>query len=258
MYNAPIIRRALEIIKLLIKEQEQLGVTDIAKTLDINKSTAFGILKALEEAGYIIKDPSSKKYTLGREMFELSKMIFKRTDLTTIARPFLEKLSELVDETVFLGVREVDKVKIVDVIEAKKDLKISSSIGTKLPIAAGAVGKLFFSLMKDEEILEFLDQNGFPQFTETSITDRERFLEEARKTRQNGYGIDLEEYIKGVRAVATLVRSGGYPVWAIWVVGFSSSMTDQKVMDIVRHLRDVAQLVESRIQSSLIPFQLGT
>jgi IclR family transcriptional regulator, KDG regulon repressor len=257
MYNAPIIRRALEIIKLLVSEHEQLGVTDIAKSLSINKSTTFGILKALEEEGYITKDAVTKKYALGQEMFELSKMIFKRTDLTIIARPFLEKLAELVDETVFLGVKESDRVKIVDVIEAKKDLKISSSIGTKLPIVAGAVGKMFLSMMTSEEVSAYLKEKGLPRFTDTTITDLPLFLEEIEKTRHCGYGVDLEEYIKGVRAVATLIRSGGFPVWALWVVGFSSSINDDKLRDIIRHLRDVAQLIEGRIQSSILPLYLN-
>lgn len=240
-------------MKLLVKEHGHLGVTDIAKTLSINKSTTFGILKALEESGYVTKDASTKKYTVGHGMFELSKMIFKRTDLTTVARPFLETLSQLVDETVFLGIREGNRVKIVDVIEAKKDLKISSSIGTKLPITAGAVGKLFFSLMKDEEIIGFLYEKGLPRFTDTSTTDAALFLDDIRKTRQNGYALDLEEYIKGVRAVAILIRPGNYPVWAVWVVGFTSSMTDRKIDEIVKHLRDVSGVIESRIESSILP-----
>ncbi len=70
MYNAPILKKAVEIIKLIVKEQKPLGVTDIARSLAISKSTTFGILKSLEEEGFLVKDPFSKKYSTGNTLFE--------------------------------------------------------------------------------------------------------------------------------------------------------------------------------------------
>ncbi len=253
MYSAPIIRRALEIVTLIVREHEQLGVTEIARVLSMNKSTAFGILKALEEAGYVIKDQATKKYGLGQGLFDLSRMIFRRTDLVTLARPILQELVDLVDETVFLGLREDDRVKIVDVAEAKKELKISSSVGTRLPLTAAATGKVFFSLMHDDEIRDYLKERGLHRFTEASITDIELFLKEIERTRRLGYGVDLEEYLRGIRAVATLIRSGSYPLCALWIVGFSSSMNDEKLSTIVPHLIRSAQAIETRIQSKGLP-----
>jgi len=257
MYNPPIIRKAIAIIKLIVEEDRPLGVTEIARTLSINKSTAFGILKALQEEELIVRDSSTKQYAMGPGLFQLSKMIFKRTDLTSVARPFLEDLMQLVDETVFLGVRQDDTVKILDVIEAKKDFKISSPVGTKLPITAGAVGKVFLSLMSNEDLICLLENKGLPRYTEGSVTDLDLFLEEIEKTRSLGYGIDLEEYIRGIRAVAALIRSGAHPVAAIWVVGFTSSMTDEKLRHVIRHLTRTAELMSTRIASEIVPAYIG-
>ena len=92
MYNAPILKKAVEIIKLIVKEQKPLGVTDIARSLSISKSTTFGILKSLEEEGFLVKDPTSKKYSTGSTLFELSKKILRTTDVVVTARPYLERL----------------------------------------------------------------------------------------------------------------------------------------------------------------------
>lgn len=252
MYNAPVLKRALGILQLIVKEQRQLGITEIAQQLSINKSTAFGILGALEEQGFIVKDKSTKKFSMGPQLFELSKMVFKRTDIATVARPFLERLAELVEETVFMGIREEDRVKIVQVVEAKKDLKISSPIGACLPITAGAVGKACLSAMKDREIEDLLERNHLVfHFTENSPVNIDQFMKEIEKTRRMGYAIDLEGYIKGIRGIATLVHSGGQPVAAVWVAGFSSSMNDQKLPKIVQHLLLAAQLIGSRAESQM-------
>jgi len=250
MYNAPILKKAVEILRLLIREYQPLGVTEIAKTVSISKSTAYGILKSFHEEGLVSKDPSTKKYTVGKEMMRLAKLVFKGQDLISIARPFLERLAELVDETVFLGIREYDAIKVIDVIEAKKELKISSPVGTKLPITAGASGKLFISTMTNEEILSYFKEKGLPQYTENSITDIDTFIKEIEEIRRLGYSVDIEEYLKGIRAVATLIRQDEKPVAAIWFVGFSNSMIDERLNHIIRNLQLTADQISTRASFS--------
>jgi len=250
MYNAPILKKAIDILRLLIKEYQPLGVAEIARRVSVSKSTAYGILQSFQEEGLVTKDATTKKYTIGKEMMRLSKLVFKGQDLISIARPFLERLVQLVDETVFLGVREYDAVKVIDVIEAKKDLKISSPVGTKLPITAGAIGKIFLSTMSNEEILSYFGEKGLPQYTESTITDMDDFLEEIEETRRLGYSVDMEEYLKGIRAIATLIRQDGKPVGAIWFVGFSNSMLDERLNHIIRNLSHTADQISARMTFS--------
>lgn len=250
MYNAPILKKAIEILRLLIKEYQPLGVAEIARTVSVSKSTAYGILRSFQEEGFITKDGATKKYTIGKEMMKLSKLVFKGQDLISIARPFLEMLVQLVDETVFLGVREYDAIKVIDVIEAKKDLKISSPVGIKLPLTAGAVGKIILSTMSNEEIVTYFGEKGLPQYTESSITDIGVFIKEIEKTRGFGYSMDVEEYLKGIRAVATLIYQDGRPVGAIWFVGFSNSMIDERLGHIIRNLKHTAGQISERMSFS--------
>lgn len=250
VYNAPILKKAVEILKLLISKYQPLGVTEIARTVSISKSTAYGILKSFHEEGMVSKDPSTKKYTIGKEMMRLAKLVFKGQDLISIARPFLERLAEIVDETVFLGIREYDAIKVIDVIEAKKELKISSPVGTKLPITAGASGKLFISSMTNEEIISFFSEKGLPQYTENSITNMDAFLKNIEEIRRLGYSLDMEEYLKGIRAVATFIKQDEKPVAALWFVGFSNSMIDERLNHIIRNLQRTADQISARVSFS--------
>jgi DNA-binding IclR family transcriptional regulator len=247
MYNAPALKKALEIIKLIVREKKPLGVTEISRALAISKSTTFGILKSLEEEGFVLKIDSTKKYMTGKELFELSKSVLRATDLTSIARPFLEKLVELVDESVFLGTRENDLVEVLDVVTPEKELKISSPVGARFAITAGVIGKIFLSPLENEEIRDFLAKHELPRYTENSITDLAHFLEEIEKTRVRGYAVDFEEYLKGMRAVGTLIYSGLFPVGAIWVVGFTSSLNDEKLPHVITHLKHTAEEISSRL-----------
>ncbi len=224
-----------------------MGVTEIAKSLSISKSTVFGVLKALQESGFVAKNRSTKKYTIGQELFELANTVLRGGELTAVARPFLEKLVETTDETVFLCVKEDHTVKVLDTVEAKKTLKISSPVGTKLPITASVLCKVFLSPFSNDEIRNFLKERGLPKYTENSITDLEHFIEEIEKTRKNGYGLDLEEYLKGVRAIAALVYSRDVPAGAICILGFTASMTDGKLHGMAMNLLEAAHKISRNL-----------
>jgi DNA-binding IclR family transcriptional regulator len=225
-------------------------VTDIARSLSISKSTTFGILKSLEEEGFLVKDPLSKKYSTGSTLFELSKKILRITDVVVTARPYLERLLEAVDETVFLGIREDEAVKLIDVLEPQKEFKISSSLGSHMSLVAGVVGKIFLSAMSDEEVAGLLSQKGLRKYTENSIVDAERFLREVELTRARGYAVDLEEYIKGIRAIGALVYSGHFPVAGIWVAGLTNSLSDEKLPTVIGNVKITAE----QISMHLSPF----
>jgi DNA-binding IclR family transcriptional regulator len=254
MYNAPILKKSLEVLKFIINNGSPLGVTEISKNLAVSKSTIYGILKALKEEKFVEKDNKTKKYIIGTELYELSKKVFKGGDIAMVARPFLENLVSLVDETTFLCIRETTAAKVLDTIEAKKALKISSPVGTRFPITASVLCKAFLSPMDDESIKMFLEEKGLPEYTENSITDINEFLKEIDKTRKMGYSLDLEEYLKGVRAVATLIYSSSVPVGAICVIGFSTSMYDDKLPSIIQHLKNTSQRISERLSQLKILF----
>ena len=252
-YKASVTKKTLEVLKVLAAAHRQLGVSEIARVLSINKSTAFGILRTLQEDGYVLKDIPTKKYAVGDELIRLSKMISGRAGLAQMARPFLERLADGVDETVFLGIGEGDTIKIIDVVETKSIFTLSSSIGTKIPITASAPGKAYLSSLSNQEVLALLKKTGLTAFTETSITDIDLFLREIEATRKQGFALDREEYITGVRGVAANVSSGNRVAGVIWVVGFAGSMDHGKVLEVSRKIRETAQRVTEKLTSGPIP-----
>ena len=253
LYKASVTKKTLEVLKVLATAQRQLGVSEIARVLSINKSTTFGILRTLHKEGYVLKDMSTKKYTVGEELVRLSKVIWTGTDLVHVVRPFLERLAEGVDETVFLGVGEGDTIKIIDVVETKKSVTLSSPIGTKIPITASAPGKAYLASLEDQEIVALLKEKGLTAFTKTSITDINRFLREIGVTRRRGFALDREEYFTGVTGVATPIASGNRVAGVIWVAGFAGSMDHRKVLEVSRRISETARRVTEKLTSGPIP-----
>jgi len=240
-YSAPSVKKAFKILYAISDAPNGLGITDLSKKLKIGKSTIHGITMALEEMGVLVRDPIHKRYTVGYSLLELCRATYGKIELKELARRPMEKLMETIGETVFLGVLNGDHVTILDVVESPNELKITSPPGTRLPLLAGATGKIFIAQLEEERAKEIVQKMGLIRYTPKSITDSKRFIKELEQAKKKGYAIDNEEYLLGVRAIASPIQIPSLPPAAIWVVGFTSSLNDQKMERVILEIRKTIQ-----------------
>ncbi len=246
MYQAPTVKKAFQVLDIVARRDKRLTLSDISRELGISKSTMHGIAKALEDIGAIVRDKKSKRYTLGITLLELAHTVYARIDLKDIARPVLEDLMRSTRQTVFLGIRSGDRVSIIDIVESTQDLKITAHIGARLPLLAGATGKVIMASLAEDEAAQLIRTVGLRQNTENSITDPDRYLEEIRRARIAGYALDNEEYLHGVRAVAAPIQVPARQMSAIWVVGFSQSLTAERMTPIAVATKEAAESISRR------------
>ena len=247
-YQAPSVKKAFQILKLISRANRGLGITELANSLEMSKGTVHGIISALEDSGAIMRDLVTKKYTLGVTLFELGKLAYSQIDLKALARPVMEELMERTEESVYVGVMNGDHITILDIVESSQDLKITSPKGTTIPLLAGAAGKVVLASLEKTQILNIIRRDGLPRFTEHTITDPERYLEEVESAKKGGYATDYEEYISGVRAIASPIRGWKHLILAIWVVGFKTSLDDHKMEDLIPATREAAEEISRRIE----------
>jgi len=248
-YGAPSVKKAFEILGVLSSSKEGLGVSEIARGLNMAKSTVHGMTSALEELGAVMRDPQTKRYRLGLTLFELGRLAYSQIDLKTLARPIMEELMEKTQASVFLGISSWDHhVTVLDIVESRQDLKITAPIGTTIPLFAGAVGKVFLASMEEEQTEKIIRSKELTRFTENTIVDPELYYQELRRVRKMGYAVDDEEYILGVRAVASPIVGLGQLMSAIWVVGFKASLDEEMMKVLIILTRKAAEDISRRIQ----------
>ena len=247
-YDAPSVKKAFEILGALSSSKEGLGVSEIARGLNMAKSTVHGMTSTLEELGALMRDPHTKRYRLGLTLFELGRLAYSQIDLKTLARPIMEELMEKTQASVFLGILNWEHVTVLDIVESRQDLKITAPIGTAIPLFAGAVGKVFLASMKEEQTKKIVRSKGLTRFTKNTIVDPELYYQELRSVRKKGYAVDDEEYIPGVRAVASPIVGLGQLMSAIWVVGFKASLDEKKMKALINETKKAAEAIRRRIQ----------
>ena len=239
-YSAPILYKAFAVLNKIAADPQKLGISDLARKLNMSKGTVHGIAQAFLDLGVITQDPN-KKFRLGPTLIELGNKAFAGDDLRLSLRPFLEELYSQFKETVFLGTSDGKKVTIIDKVDSPSGLKISAPIGSRLSLLAGATGKIFLSALSDQELQSFL-REPLPKFTEKSITNKAKYIEEIKKVREQGYATDFEEYMQGVNAVCVpIIDMYGEISAAIWMVGFSNSLNNDKMSRAIAAMSRVAK-----------------
>jgi DNA-binding IclR family transcriptional regulator len=250
-YSAPSVKKAFKILHTIADSSNGLGVSELAKQLKIGKSTVHGITSALEELGVLVRDPKRKKYSLGFTLLELRKKAYGKLELRDVAKTPMEKLMEKIGETVFLGILSGDHVTILDMVESHHEMKITSPPGTRLPLIAGATGKVFLSQLEEKKAKEVIQKIGLVKFTSKSIVDQKKFFKEVEEAKKRGYAMDDEEYMLGVKAIAAPIQTSSPPLAAIWVVGFTSSLNDQKMEKVISEIQKTAQEISRSMKGHL-------
>jgi DNA-binding IclR family transcriptional regulator len=251
-YDAPSVKKAFAILSAISSSKDGMGVSDLAKKLKMAKSTVHGMTSALEELGAAMRNPLTKKYKLGFTLLEIGRSAYSQIDLQTSARPVTEELMEKTQTSIFLGILNWDQVTILDIVETRQDLNITAPVGSTIPLFAGAVGKVFLASMSEEQAAKIVQSKGLPRFTDNSIVDMDLYFNELRQVREKGYAVDDEEYILGVRAVASPLMELGQLRSAIWAVGFKASLDEKKMQTLIGETQTAAKTISRRIQEQLI------
>jgi DNA-binding IclR family transcriptional regulator len=247
-YSAPSVQKAFKILQTISDSPTGLGVSELSKRLNMGKSTVHGITMGLETLGVLVRDPIQKKFNLGFTLLELSRRAYARIELRDVARRPMERLMEKAGETVFLGIMNGDHVTILDMVESHNEMKITSPPGTRLPLLAGATGKVFLAQLEEKKAKEIIQRMGLLRFTAKSIFDQKKFLKEVEEARKRGYAIDDEEYMLGVRAIAAPIQTASPSLAAIWVVGFTSNLNDQKMERVILEIGNTAKEISQSMR----------
>jgi len=240
-YRAPAVVKAFALMEEVAKEPGRLGISELARRLGLPKSTVHGLVRVLLEQEALVRGPDHRGFRLGPRLYRLGRVAAVNLSLEALVQPYLEALSRELEETVFLGTCNGQGITITAKADSPKEFKLTAPVGTKLPLLAGATAKVFLSTRDEKEVAALLTEKPLPRFTEHSITDSQEFLRQVREAREKGYALDCEEYLRGVNAVCVLLPlAGRTQPSALWVVGFSRSLTPEKMQQAVAAGKRVA------------------
>lgn len=197
-------------VKVLFKtfsllEQVACGnrsLKNLAEKTRLNKTTCHRILNSLRETGAITFNAETKQYQIGKKIIEIGLRGLESFKFHQEATPLLRQLRDQISETVNLSVLSGNKVLITARFRAEHLYTINLEVGSLLPLHCTSQGKALLAFSPEPEYTRLLEGIEFIKRTENTITDKNEFLKELCRVREQGYAINNQEFELGVIAVA--------------------------------------------------------
>ncbi|SFB13739.1 MULTISPECIES: IclR family transcriptional regulator [unclassified Bacillus (in: firmicutes)] len=242
------VSRALDIITIVSMKKGGIGVTEIAKQIDINKSSVYRILSTLVQYGYIEQDSETGRYKLGYKFLEVSTKLLDSIDLREEAKPFLLELENETNEVIHLVVYDQGEVVYIEKLEGNETLRMHSKVGKRAPMHCTSVGKAILAHLPSSVVLEILERRGMAMHTEHTITDKDQFLKELIQVKQKGYALDLEENETGITCIAAPIFDHlGKVIAAISISGPTIRMTDERMESLQDRMIEIGKQISARL-----------
>ena len=221
----------------LLAEKEELTVTKVAELLGFNRTGSHRFLSTLRELGYVEKNQDSR-YQLTFKVMELATKVANRLKIQRVARPFMQELASIFNETTNLGFWDGERIVHLDKIESQEILRIDPVIWSRVPAYCTGLGKAILAFLSQEDLDAYLASVKFNSYTSNTITTRKRLKEELQKTRERGVAIDNEELAIGLRCISAPVFDyTGFPSYAISIAGPTTRMTNEVIERMKKKVR---------------------
>jgi DNA-binding IclR family transcriptional regulator len=245
--RVPAIDKCFAILELLSRSKVPMGISEISRELELNKSSVFNAVHTLRDLNILENQPDGK-FVFGTRLYILGNMAGKRSELIQTAHPYLQAINEKTKLSAFLGLRSDRQAILIDKADSAYGLKVSSEIGMQMPVLAGAGIKAMLSLLPDEEIDDILARTELKRYTPYSITDKALYKKEILEVRRQGIAYDKEEYIEGMVAFAIPIKGYGRNVQAaIWAVGLARQVSDSSIPELTALLKGMSEEINYRL-----------
>lgn len=240
--KAQTVQRALDILQVLLDNNGEASLSEISRSSGLSISTVYRIVSVLLENGYIIHADGRGKYLIGAKFLEFGNVVKSALKIEDVARPFMQKLQQLSNESVHISRSHGTEMSYLEIIHTSQILRVVPVIGTKVPLHCTAAGKVFLAQLGKAD-RQKLFEKGKPlkSYTKNTITDINELNKQLEIVKRNGVAIDGEECVPGITDVAApVIDSDGNLAACIGIFIPSPRATKKKIASLVSMVKKSA------------------
>lgn len=243
MSSIQVIDRSASLLDVLGHYEDPVSLKILSADTGLHPSTAFRILGALMEAGFVEKDAAGH-YMLGKKLVRLAGKVKRSVGLREQALDIMEALRDAIGETVNLTVREGDEVIYIERVISNRMMRVEQVIGSRAPLHVTAVGKLMLAELGDHFIRAYAERTGLKPYTAHTFTTVQDLLNAVQQAHAQGFAYDNEEAEEGVGCIGVLI----YDSTNSAVAGLSiSAPIERRKDEWVELVKDAGKTVSERL-----------
>ena len=204
--------RGLTVLRAVADSKKLLSVDDLASLVNVDRSSAFRFVQTLRRRGFLGTSASQTgrhHFTLGSEIWRLSKQYNWGGMLKSVAAQPLKLLSVQVNATAHLAMRVGHDVHFISAENCGRTIFIGGQEGTEGPVHCMAHGKATLVDMDRSQLCTTLGNNALQKYTERTISDIETLSKNLSLAKSRGFAADEGEYQEGLCGFAAPIRVEG-------------------------------------------------
>jgi DNA-binding IclR family transcriptional regulator len=224
-------------------------VTEIADRLALSKSATHRILVALSNSQMVHQDSSTQRYSIHPKTLELVTHFYEQNDITTLARPFLDRLRDRFRETANLALRVGNSFISVTYSPSPWAIRFIPTIGRPISLHLSAFGKAILAHLAPKSIDAYLRDVELVRMTEGTCIESGQLRKELEEIRQAGFAQSSGEVLlDNVGYAAAIFGDDGYAVGAIGFGGPEYRLRDLDVQEVGRELASTARRLSTAVR----------
>lgn len=244
-YTVSAVQEALSVL-MHVANAPGLGVTELARRSGNTKARTFRLLSTLEQAGYVVRGPTTTDYVLGPMALVLGQAAQEQVSLARLGRRHLEELGRHFDENFQIRVRDgLESVSIAK-WDSSQGVRVHSHVGARRALHAGASGKLLLAFAP-EPLREQVLATVLDRYTPATPAQRLRLSKELAQIREQGHSISRGEVLDGVMALAVPVLDASGQVVASLSISLPETRAPKDLGEMLSALTRSAQALSREL-----------
>lgn len=208
--------RGLEILELLAENAQGLELNQVARSLNLPKSSAYNLLQTLSRLEYVHCAPDTGRYALGLRMFEVGSAAVNSADIRAVIHSHMVEINRQLNETMHLGVVAGKDALYIDKLESTRSIKMSSHVGLRLPLYSTAMGKAVLACLDDRQLAQLYPDGVLPALTPHTVDTVEALRHQLSEVRAHGYAVERLENDENICCVGVAIEDReGHPTYAL-------------------------------------------
>ncbi len=246
--------RVADVLLTLAGQAEPLGVTELARRLDLSKAVVHRILQSLESRDLLSFDRSARTYELGPAAIIFGSRALRDQELRLAALPVLRQLHTATGETTTISALVGTSRVYLDQVVSQRELRMMVEIGRPFPLHAGSSSKAILAFVPHDLREQVLDDE-LPRLTPQTITTRTALEKELELVQRRGVAVSRGERQHGAGSIAAPVRDAhGDVVGSLSICGVLSRFTTpvlRRYAPLVQRSADeVSRILATRVPGS--------
>ena len=247
------LERGLAILRAFGSARPLLGISDLAREIDLSRSTTHRYVATLRRLGYLEQDAATRKYRLGPRVLDLGFSAINSMELRQVAVPHLQRLSDQTGHTVNMAVLDGGYIVYVERCRStqhgQREIDLDLHVGSRLPAYCTSMGKVLLAELSTVDLEHALAAVPLERRGPNTLTTRTSLLAELQRVGEVGVAVNNEELAYGLRSVAAPVRdASGRVVAAINVAAHRSSGA---MDDLLRRLVPTLRIGAASVSAAL-------